>query len=104
MLDHPITVVLNVFDTSRNNGLKVYKFMSIQTQEEHIGHIKQSNSDRFQDRYFFSQAKHGCTHIFPKIENLTLTVVFIYSYVISSSCIFCKNKSHQKERFEYLLS
>ena len=33
MLDHPITVVLNVFDTSNNNGLKVYKFMSIQTQE-----------------------------------------------------------------------
>ena len=50
MLDHPITVVLNVFDTSKNNGLTVYKFMSIQTQEEHIGHIKQSKSDRFQDR------------------------------------------------------
>ena len=50
MLDHPITVVLNVFDTSKNNGLKVYKFMGIQTQEEHIGHIKQSKSDRFQDR------------------------------------------------------
>ena len=57
LLDHPITVVLNVFDTLNNNGLKVYKFMSIQTQEEHIGHIKQSKSDRFQDRYFFSQAK-----------------------------------------------
>ena len=41
MLDHPITVVLNVFDTLKNNGLKVYKFMSIQTQEEHISHIKQ---------------------------------------------------------------
>ena len=53
MLDYPITVVLNVFDTSKNNGLKVYKFMSIQTQEEHIGHIKQSKSDRFQDHYFF---------------------------------------------------
>ena len=89
MLDHPITVVLNVFETSKNSGLKVYKFMSIQTQEEHIGHIKQSKSDRFQDRYFFSQAKHDCTHIFPKTENLTLTVVFTYSYVISSSCIFC---------------
>ena len=49
-LDHPITVVLNVFDTLKNNGLKVYKFMSIQTQEEHICHIKQSKSDRFQDR------------------------------------------------------
>ena len=50
MLDHPITVVLNVFDTLKNNGLKVYKFMSIKTQEDHIGHIKQSKSDRFQDR------------------------------------------------------
>ena len=50
MLDHPITVVLNVFDTLKNNGLKVYKFMSIQTQEDHIRHIKQSKSDRFQDR------------------------------------------------------
>ena len=39
MLDHPITVVLNVFDTLKNNGLKVYKFMSIQTQEDHISHI-----------------------------------------------------------------
>ena len=87
MLDHPITMVLlnlNVFDT-----LKVYKFMSIQTQKEHIGHIKQSKRVRFQDRYFFSQAKHGCTNIFPKTENLTLIVVFIYSYVISSSCILC---------------
>ena len=50
MLDHPITVVLNVFDTLKNNGLKVYKFMSIQTQEDHISHIKQSKSDRFHDR------------------------------------------------------
>ena len=49
MLDHPITVVLNVFDTLKNKGLNVYKFMSIQTQEEHIGHIKQSKRDRFQD-------------------------------------------------------
>ena len=89
MLDHPITVVLNVFDTLKNNGLKVYKFMRIQTQEDHISHIKQSKSDRFQDLYFFSQAKHGCTHIFSKTENLTLTVVFTYSCVISSSWIFC---------------
>ena len=29
MLDHPITVVLNVFDTLKNIVLKVYKFMSI---------------------------------------------------------------------------
>ena len=50
MLDHPITVVLNVFDTLKNDGLKMYKFMSIQTQKEHIGHIKQSKSERFQDR------------------------------------------------------
>ena len=50
MLDQPITVVLNVFDTLKNNGLKVYKFTSIKTQEEHIGHIKQSKSDRYQDR------------------------------------------------------
>ena len=27
--------------------------MMIQNQEEHIGHVKQSKSDRFQDRYFF---------------------------------------------------
>ena len=88
-----------MFLTLKNDGLKVYKFMSIQAQEEHIGHIKQSKNDRFQDRLFFSQAKHGCTHIFPKTENLTLTVVFIFSYVISSSC---KCKSHQNKRFEYL--
>ena len=50
MLDHPITVVLNVYDILKNKGLKVYKFMSIQTQEEHIGYIKQSKRDRFQDR------------------------------------------------------
>ena len=50
MLDHPITVVLNVSDTLKTNGLNIYKFMSIQTQKEHIGHIKQSKSDRFQDR------------------------------------------------------
>ena len=41
MLDHPITVVLNVFHTCKNTWLKVYKFMSIQNQEEHIGHVKQ---------------------------------------------------------------
>ena len=40
MLDHPITVVLNVFHTCKNTGLKVYKFMSIQNQEEHIGHVR----------------------------------------------------------------
>ena len=31
MLDHPITGVLNVLDTLKNNRLKVYKLMSIQT-------------------------------------------------------------------------
>ena len=31
----------------------VYKCMSIQTKEEHIGHVKQSKSDRFRDRYCF---------------------------------------------------
>ena len=56
--------------------------MSIQTQEEHIGHVKQSKSDRFQDRYCFVvvvvvQAKRGCKSILPKSENLTVTVVFI---------------------------
>ena len=50
MLDHPITVVLNVSDTLKNKGLKVYMFMSIQTQEVHIGHIKQSKRERFRDR------------------------------------------------------
>ena len=39
MLDHPITMVLNDFDTLKNNGLKVCKFMSIQTQDDHISHI-----------------------------------------------------------------
>ena len=53
MLDHPITGVLNVLDILKNNWLKIYKFMSIQTQEDHIGHIKQQKSDRFQDHYFF---------------------------------------------------
>ena len=42
MLDHPLTVVLNVFDTLKDNGLKIYKFISIQTQEEHIEFSVQS--------------------------------------------------------------
>ena len=70
MLDYPITVVLNVFDTLRKqwmlgmgyvillwhsrslpyNYLEFFKFMSIQTQEEHIGHIKQSKSYRYDIR------------------------------------------------------
>ena len=61
----------------------IYKCNSIQTQEEHIGHVKQSKSNRFQDRYcfvvvvLFFQAKYGCKSILPKSENLTVTVVFI---------------------------
>ena len=41
MLDHPITVVLNVFWHLKATGLKVNKIMGIQNQEEHIGHVKQ---------------------------------------------------------------
>ena len=45
--------------------LKVSKVMGIQNQEEHIGHVKQLNSDRYQDRIFF--LKHSiCVPIFPK--------------------------------------
>ena len=58
------------------------KFISIQNQEEPLGHVKQSKSDKFQIRLFLYHAKYGCTQIFPKNENLTLTVVFIYSYEI----------------------
>ena len=56
MLDHPITVVLNVFWHWKATGFKVSKFMGIQNQEGHIGHVKQLKSDRYQDRNFFSQA------------------------------------------------
>ena len=56
MLDHPITVVLNVFWHWKATRLKVRKVMGIQNQQEHIGHVKQSKSDRYQDRKFFSQA------------------------------------------------
>ena len=56
MLDHPITVELNVFWHWKATGLKVSKFMGIQNQEEHLGHVKQLKSDRYQDRNFFSQA------------------------------------------------
>ena len=41
MLDHPITVVLNVFWHWEATGLKFNCFMGIQNQEEHIGHVKQ---------------------------------------------------------------
>ena len=56
MLDHPITVVLNVFWHWKATGFKVSKFMGIQNQEGHIGHVKQLKSDRYQDRIFFPQA------------------------------------------------
>ena len=56
MLDHPITLVLNVFWHWKATGLKVSKGMGIQNQEEHIGHVKQLKSDRYQDHIFFSQA------------------------------------------------
>ena len=68
MLDHPITIVLNAFDTLKNKGLKVYKFMSIQTQEEHIGHIKQTKRDRFQDRYFFLKQNMAAPIFCPKLK------------------------------------
>ena len=65
MLDHPITVVLNVFGHWKATWLKVSKVMGIQNQEEHIGHVKQLKSDRYQDRFFF--LKHSiCVPIFPK--------------------------------------
>ena len=47
MLDHPIIVVLNVLTLEKNTRLKVYTFLGIQNQEELIGHVKQSKSDRF---------------------------------------------------------
>ena len=47
MLDHPITVVLNVFWHLKATGLKVSKVMGIQNQEEHISHVKQLKSDRY---------------------------------------------------------
>ena len=56
MLDHPITVVLNVFWYWKATGLKVNRIMGIQNQEEHIGHVKQSKSDRYKDRNFLFQA------------------------------------------------
>ena len=52
MLDHPITVVLNVFWHWKATGLKASKVMGNQNQEEHI-HLKQLKSDRYQDRNIF---------------------------------------------------
>ena len=48
MLDHPITVVLNVFWHWKATGLKVIEFMGIQNQEEQIGHVKQLKTYRYQ--------------------------------------------------------
>ena len=56
MLDHPITMVLNSFGHWKATGLKVSKFMGIQNQEQHIGHVKQLKSDRYQARKFLPQA------------------------------------------------
>ena len=86
----------------KKNGLKVYKFRSIQNQEEHIGPVKQSKSDRFRVPLFFLRQRVIAPIFFSKSENLTLTKVFINSYVISPSYIFCLNKSHQKKQFESL--
>ena len=63
MLDHPITVVLNVFWHWKATGLKVSKVMGIPNQEEHIGHVKQLKSDRYQDRIFFLR-RSICATIF----------------------------------------
>ena len=56
MPDHPKTVVLNDFWHWKATGLKVIKFIGIQNQEEHIGHVKQLKTDRYQHRKFLSQA------------------------------------------------
>ena len=41
--------------------------------------------------------------LFSKSENLTLTVVFDFFYVISSSCTFCMNKKPQNENMRTLV-
>ena len=97
MLDHPITVVLNVFWLWIATGLKVSKFMGIQNQEEHIGNVKLLKVTDIRIVIFVSSIAFVHPY-FPKSVNLTLTVVFEYSYVISSSCTFCINKSHQTKR------
>ena len=66
MLIHPITVVLNVFGHWKGTGLKVGKFMSIQKQEAHIGHVKQLKRDRYQDLYFFLSSIACELQYFPK--------------------------------------
>ena len=66
MLDHPITVVLNVFHTCKNTGLKVYKFMSNQNQEEHIGHVKQSKIKQISGSLIFISCKVWLHTIFPQ--------------------------------------
>ena len=53
---YAITMVHNAFWQWKATGLKASKFMGIQNQEEHIGHVKQLKSDRYQDRKFLSQA------------------------------------------------
>ena len=57
--------------------------MSIQTQEDHIYKLyKTIKKYEISGSLIFSQAKHGCIHMFTKTENITLTVVFTYSHVI----------------------
>ena len=65
MLDHPITVVLNVFWHWKATWLKFSKFMGIQNQEEYVGHVKQLKSDRYQDRIFVSSMAYVHPY-FPK--------------------------------------
>ena len=64
MLDNPITVVINVFHTCKNTELKVYKFMSIQNQEEHIGHVKQSKVTDFRIAHFYIMQSTGLRPIY----------------------------------------
>ena len=66
MLDHPITVVLNVFWHWTATGVKVSKFMGIQNQEGHTGYVKQLKSDRYQDRNYFSSSIAYVHPYFPK--------------------------------------
>ena len=70
MLDHPILDQpwYLMFWHLKATGLKVSKVIGIQNQEEHIGHVKQLKSDRYQDRKFF--LKHSiCAPIFsPKVK------------------------------------
>ena len=56
MLDHPITVVLNVLWKWKATELKVSTFMGNQNLEEHIHPVKQLKSDIYRDRNFLYHA------------------------------------------------